>query len=366
MPKHRTIVALGTRKGLFVLESSDRRRWRTRGPFFPGLPVHHAFLDPHDGKVLRAAVTSMHWGPTIQRSADLGARWTRNAGPTYAKDTGLSVQTIWHVAPGEARNELWSGVEPAGLFHSVDEGKTWDPVDGINRWPGREKWIPGGGGLCLHTILPYPKDPRRMVVGASAVGVFGTGDQASTWRLMNAGVQSGLVDGEATKDDQPGSCVHKVVRDARDPDMLYMQNHWGIYRRRRGDARWTDISRGLPSRFGFPIVAHPHDAQTVYTVPLEADTNRVAAGGAFAVYRTQDGGRKWKRLSKGLPQKGAWHTVLREGLATDGLDPAGLYVGTTTGQLYASRDDGDSWTEVATNLPPIMSVTAGQFGNGSR
>jgi hypothetical protein len=149
------------------------------------------------------------------------------------------------------------------------------------------------------------------------------------------------------------------VRDAKDPDVLYMQNHWGVYRRRRGDAKWTDISRGLPSRFGFAMAAHPHDAKTVYTVPLEADTNRVASAGAFAVYRTRDAGKTWRRLTKGLPQKGAWHTVLREGLATDANDPAGVYVGTTTGELYGSRDGGASWSTLATSLPPILSVTTG-------
>jgi hypothetical protein len=156
-----------------------------------------------------------------------------------------------------------------------------------------------------------------------------------------------------------GSCPHKIVRDAKDPDILYMQNHFGVYRRKRGDDKWTDISKGLPSRFGFPMVAHPHDAGTVYTVPLEADMNRVTPDGAMAVWRTANGGKTWSRHGKGLPQKQAWHTILREGMATDGKDPAGLYVGTTGGQLYASRDEGSSWDAIATTLPPILSVSAG-------
>lgn len=364
MPKHKTstLLAVGTRKGLFLLRSNDRRRWRTQGPYFPGLPVYHAFLDPKDGRTLWASVTSEHWGPTVHRSPDLGRRWVRRAGPRYAKDTKLSVDRIWHVAPGDEADEIWAGVEPAGLFRSVDAGETWDPVDGLNRWPGREKWIPGGGGLCLHTILPYPDDPRRLLVGASAVGVFGSGDAGATWRLMNGSVRSGLLPTGKTREDEPGSCVHKVVRDARNPDLLYMQNHWGTYRRRRGDDAWTDISRGLPSRFGFPIAAHPHAGGTIYTVPLEADTNRVAPGGAFAVYRSRDEGRRWTRFEQGLPQVGAWHTVLREALATDRNEPAGVYVGTTTGQLYGSRNEGDSWATIASGLPSILSVTAGLTG----
>ncbi|MBI2077873.1 MAG: exo-alpha-sialidase [Euryarchaeota archaeon] len=351
-----TTVVVGTRKGLFLLQSQDRRKWRTRGPFFAGLEVFHAF---HDGAAVSAAITSYHWGPTVQRSTDWGARWKKHAGPSYAKETGLSVAKIWHLAPGNDEGELWAGVEPAGLFRSGDGGKSWESMDGLNGWPGREKWMPGGGGLCLHTISPYPGDPKRMVVGASAVGVFGSGDAGKSWRLMNGGVVTEMRPGGPMKEAEDGSCVHKVVRDATDPDQLFMQNHWGVYRRRRGDAKWTEISRGLPSRFGFAMAAHPHDAKSVYTVPLEGDTNRVAAGGAFAVYRTRNAGNRWQRLGRGLPQAGAWHTVLREGLATDAEERAGVYVGTTTGQLYASRDDGDSWALIADRLPPILSVNAG-------
>lgn len=361
-----TLLAIGTRKGLFLIRSENRRTWRTHGPFFAGLDVHHAFLDPHDGRTVWAAVTSYHWGPTVQRSADLGGRWTRRAGPRYAKDTGLSVTRIWHLAPGAEPGELWAGVEPAGLFRTIDGGQAWTSIEALNRWPGREKWMPGGGGLCLHTILPYPNDPRRMIVGASAVGVLGSGNGGKKWRLMNGKVRSGLVASGRMREDEHGSCVHKVVRDARDPDLLFMKNHWGVYRRRRGDDAWKEISRGLPSGFGFPIAAHPHDAATVYTVPLEADSNRVAPKGAFAVYRTRDGGRRWQRLTKGLPQKDAWYTVLREGLATDNEDPAGVYVGTTTGRVFATRNDGDSWTAIATGLPPVLSVTAGTLQGRTR
>ena len=361
--KKGTVVTVGTRKGLFVLESQDRRTWRTRGPFFAGLEIHRAVFDPRRNGSLWAAVTSYHWGPTVQHSKDLGGTWTKRPGPAYAKETGLTVDKIWHVVPGLEANELWAGVEPAGLFHSTDGGKAWTSIDGINQWPGREKWTPGGGGLCLHTILPYPGSPERMVVGASAVGIFGSGDAGKSWRLMNAGIESGMSPKGVTAEDEPGSCVHKMVRDAKDPDVLFMQNHWGIYRRRRGDEKWTDISKGLPSRFGFPMAAHPHAGATVYTVPLEGDSNRVAPNGAFAVYRTQNGGKKWERLSKGLPQSGAWHTVLREGLTTDQADPAGVYVGTTTGELYASRDEGDSWKALTSTLPPILSVHAATWGS---
>jgi hypothetical protein len=257
---------------------------------------------------------------------------------------------------------VWAGTEPAGLFRSTDGGDTWVSVDGLNLRPERNEWMPGGGGLCLHTILPYPGEPKRMIAAASAVGIFGTNDMGEKWRLMNGGIRAGHLPGKATAEDQLGSCPHKIVRDARDPALLYMQNHFGVYKRRRGDPAWTEVAKGLPGTFGFAMVAHPHDAGTVYTLPLESDANRVTKGGAIKVYRTTNGGKEWKPLSKGLPQKDAWATVLREGLATDGRDPAGLYFGTTTGQVYASRDEGESWSLVADHLPPVFSVEAGVAG----
>ena len=356
--KGSTVVTVGTKKGVFVAHSRDRKRWKMEGPFFEGVECYHALLDPRDGKTLWAAPASMHWGPTIRSSRDWGAKWSKEVGPKYPEKSGLSVSRVWHLEPG-ADGEMWAGVQPAGLFRSKDGGKSWEGIEGFNAMKGREEWTPGGGGLCLHTILPYPGEPKRMIVAASAVGIMGTNDGGASWRIMNGGIQAGHLPEGETKDGMLGSCPHKIVRDSRDPAQLYMQNHFGIYKRKRGDAKWTDISKGLPSRFGFPMVAHPHDAGTVYTVPLEADSNRVTPDGSMAVWRTTSGGKKWERLSKGLPQKGAFHTILREGMATDGKDPAGLYVGTTTGHLYCSRDEGKSWGEIATTLPPILSVEAG-------
>ena len=354
-----TVVTVGTRKGLFLVHSRDRRRWRVEGPFFEGVDVHHAFLDPRDGRTLWAAVTSGHWGPTVQRSRDFGGRWLKpKEGPKYPAASGLSVERVWHLAPG-VDGETWAGVEPAGLFRTDDGGATWQGVEGFNAQEGRADWMPGGGGLCLHTILPHPKDARRMTVAASAVGVFSTEDGGASWALRNGGVRADFLPAGETEESQAGSCPHKLARDGADPDVLYMQNHCGVYRRREGAKKWTAIHGKLPSRFGFPMAAHPHAAGTVYTVPLVADMNRVTPGGAMAVHRTRDAGKTWTRLSKGLPQENAFLTVLREGLAVDGKDPLGVYVGTTTGELYGSRDEGDTWTTLAQHLPPILSVSAG-------
>ncbi|MGQ0534699.1 MAG: WD40/YVTN/BNR-like repeat-containing protein [Methanobacteriota archaeon] len=361
MATAKTVVLAGTRKGLFVYGSRDRRRWSGSAPSFAGVPVHHAVLDPRDGKTIWAAVNSMHWGPTVVRSTDLGKRWHRpKQGPTFPKASGLSVAKVWHVAPGTRKGEVWAGVEPGGLFRSGDNGATWESVEGLNARPDRTKWMPGGGGLCLHTILPYPDDPDRMVVAISAAGVFGTNNGGKSWRLMNGGVRGDFMpEGKASKEDALGICPHKLVRDPTDPAVLFMQHHGGIYRRRRGDDEWTEITRNLPSRFGFPLAAHPRDPGTLYAVPLEGDFNRVVPKGAFAVWRTRDSGKRWRRLAKGLPQEDAWLNVLREGVATDDHDPAGVYVGTTTGELYASRDEGERWATVAEHLPQVMSVSAG-------
>lgn len=351
-----TLVLLGTKKGLFAAASRDRRRWKVAPIGFEGTSVYRAIADASDGRAILAGAASEHWGPSVQRASSVGGKWKASS-VHYAKESGLSVERVWQITRA-ADGTLYAGVEPAGLFRSSDGGGTWEEVEGFNRQKERADWMPGGGGLCLHTILPHPTDARRMTVAASAVGIFETTDAGATWRLMNGGIRAGHLPDGKTEESQHGSCPHKLVRDAADPETLYMQNHFGVYRRRTGDTTWTAIDKKLPSTFGFPMVAHPTEGGTVYTVPLVADMNRVTIGGAMAVHRTQDGGKSWDRLTKGLPQKNAWLTILRDGMATDGKDPAGLYVGTTTGQLYASRDEGDSWTTISETLPPVLSVSA--------
>ena len=365
--KGETVVVAGTRKGLFLFHSADRKRWASRGPYFEGDTIRHAILDPEDGKTLYAGVTSEHWGMVVARTKDFGGKWTiPKEGPRFSKESGLTVTRIWQLqsAPEDG---LYAGLEPAGLFRSTDEGETWSSVDGLNYRPGRDKWEPGGGGLCLHTILPYPGDRKRMLVGISAAGIFATKDGGKSWTMYDAGIRW-YGKKEVFDREDLSTCVHKMVRDPRDSAILYQQNHAGMYRRTRGDDAWKIIEKGLPiskstsGTFGFPIAAHPHDAGTAYAVPLVGDYNRVTPDGAMVVQRTTNGGSSWEKLRKGLPQKDAWFTVLRDGLRTDSNDPAGVYVGTTTGQLYNSRDGGESWHLMADHLPQIQSVEAGVVG----
>lgn len=359
--KGETVLALGTKKGLFLAHSRDRKRWRVRGPWFEGTSVHHAALDPRDGRTVWAGVTSDHWGPSVQRTRTWGSRWLRaKAEPAFPEGSDLAVKRVWHVAPG-IDGDVYAGVEPAGLFRSRDGGRTWEGVEGFNSFPGRAEWFPGGGGLCLHTILPHPTDARRMTVAASAVGIFETRDEGVTWHLRNGGIRADHLPEKATAEAMPGTCPHKLVRDPRTPGTLLMQNHWGVYRRKEADDKWTDIGRGLPSRFGFPMAALP-DGSGFFTIPLAGDFNRVTPEGAMAVWRLDAGARSWKPQRKGLPQAAAFATVLREGLATDGRDPGGVYFGTTGGEVWASRDEGRSWASIAARLPPVLSVDAGEAG----
>ena len=369
MPKPKkgdTVVIAGTRKGLFLFRSTDRRTWRSSGPFFAGDTVRHAILDPRDGKTIYAAITSEHWGAVVARSADFGATWKVGAeGPRFSKESGLSVTRIWQVRAGED-GDLFVGTEPAGLFRSADGGERWASVDALNYFPGRAEWPPGGGGLCLHTILPYPGDPKRMLIGISSAGIFGTNDGCASWWNLGSGIRKFMSD--AVCQETTATCVHKMARDPKDPNVVYQQNHIGVYRRGEGEPAWSKIEKGLPlnpaykAPFGFPMVAHPWDRGTAYVAPLEGDGNRVMPGGAMAIYRTTNGGKSWGKITKGLPQKGAWFTVLRDGMRSDRNDPAGVYVGTTTGQIYASRDDGESWKQIADHLPQVQAIETGIVG----
>jgi len=354
----RTMLLVGTTKGAFILDGgSDRSSWSIRGPLCEGWPIHDLQWDPATGSIY-AGGGSAWYGPAVFRSDDLGETWTHSSeGMTYGDD-GPKIPTVWNVTP--AHGAIFAGVEPAGLFRSDDGGANWSHVAGLREHPSRPGWQPGAGGLICHTIVPHPTDAEKLWVAISAVGTFATEDGGTTWEARNRGV----VDCNSP-DPHPetGQCVHKLVMAAGQPDRFYQQNHCGVYRSADGGRQWEEITKGLPSQFGFPMAAHPRDPKTVWTIPLsEPDQGRFMPDGHAGVYRTNDGGDTWTRSDNGLPKEHAWVAVLREAMAVDRLDPVGVYFGTSTGQLYGSRDEGKSWSIVADNLPAIWSVEAAIVG----
>lgn len=378
-------ILVGTKKGAYIFRSgAARSRWTTEGPLFRGEPVHHMAFDPRDGASMYAACNFTWGGPKIRISRDLGKEWTVASNPAFRKgkvattsyfEAGadfpqerteeLAFKRTWHIEPGHASQPkvMWAGIEPAALFKSEDRGETWTEVAALTDHPTRSKWSPGGGGLTLHSIAIDAQDARRMHVGMSGVGVFVTTDGGKSWRPRNEGIPTPF---NPNKDDPIGHCCHHLVAHPVAPRVLFQQNHFApAWLHGDGDARWENVSEGLPeasrmpnkdNAYGFAAAIHPHDPDTAYLIPLDGKDRLTPAPGT-AVYGTTDRGRTWKRLARGLP-KGARAEVMREGLATDRLDPVGLYFGTQAGELWGSADEGKSFERIAQYLPPIMSVTA--------
>jgi len=358
------IVLVGTMKGAFLYRGRGKAYQRVGELRFAGQPVYAMAYDDRGGRVrLFAGTEHPHFGSVLRASDDLGRSWSEPQEPNvkFPPDTELSLKQIWQIAPGRADEPevLYLGVSPSSLFESKDGGQSFSLVRSLHDHPHRPKWTPGGGGLCLHTILAHPKEKRSMLVAMSTGGVYRTTDGAMSWHASNSGIRA-----EFLPDKHPefGQCVHKVVRNPARPDRYFLQNHWGLYRSDDGGASWKDVANGVPSDFGFAMVGHPHDPDTVYIVPLQSDEFRCTPEARLRVYRTRDAARSWQPLTRGLPQKDAWETVLRDALTTDTADPAGVYFGTRSGKLFASQNDGGSWECLADGLPPVTCVRAAVIG----
>jgi photosystem II stability/assembly factor-like uncharacterized protein len=354
----RVVVFVGTKKGLFLLESDERRdAWALRDPVLEGWSVYHAIADSRDG-AFHACTNHEVYGATVHRSRDDGETWARAAELGLPDDSGLELERTWHVEPGleSEPGTLWLGAAPGVLFRSRDGGERWEAVRGVLDHPTRDRWHPGAGGMCCHSIQLDPENPKRLYIGISAAGVFRSDDGAETWTPANSGTAADFL-----PDPYPdlGQCVHKVLLSADGADgsdRLWQQNHCGVYRSDDAGDSWERLDgNGLPSDFGFALALHPRDPDAAFVVPIAGAEYRVTSDGRLGVYKTIDGGAGWTLSMRGLPER-AWTTVLREGLASDTLDPFGVYVGTQSGSVFASADEGETWRELARDLPPILSV----------
>jgi len=385
-------ILVGTRKGAFILSSDHKRKkWSVSGPHFAGWEIYHIKGSPVDSSRIYASQTSGWFGQIIQRSDDGGKTWLQpgSAGdPTPGHDdrgmpkgesnkfvydtseeTGKPLTThqwydgtqhpwefkrVWHLEPSLTDPDtVYAGVEDAALFRTTDGGKSWHELAGLRGHESGARWQPGAGGMCLHSILLDPANPERIYTAISAAGAFRSDDGGKTWRPINRGLHSEYIPNPTA---EVGHCVHHIEMHPTRPNVLFMQKHWDVMRSDDGGDSWHEISGNLPSDFGFPIAVHPHEPETLYVVPIKSDSLHYPPDGRLRVYRSRSGGNVWEALTKGLPQKNCYINVLRDAMSVDTLDPCGIYFGTTGGQVYASADEGDSWTAIVRDLPAVLSV----------
>jgi photosystem II stability/assembly factor-like uncharacterized protein len=383
-------VLVGTRKGAFILTSDGKRKkWDISGPHFAGWEMYHLKGSTVEPNRIYASQCSGWFGQVIQRSDDGGKTWVQPGTPPgeekgpggmpkgesnkfvydTSAETGKPLTThmwydgtqhpwefkrVWHVEPSPTDPDtVYAGVEDAGLFRSTDGGKNWQELSGLRGHESGAGWQPGAGGMCLHTIILDPRDPKRIYIAISAAGAFRTDDGGKTWRPINKGLYSQYIPNPTA---EVGHCVHHVAMNPARPGVLFMQKHWDVMRSDNSGDSWTEVSGNLPTDFGFVIDVHAHEPETIYVVPIKSDGEHFPLDGKLRVYRSKTGGNEWEELAKGLPERDCYVNVLRDAMAVDSLDKCGVYFGTTGGQVYASVDAGDNWAPIAKHLPAVLSV----------
>ena len=373
-------VLVGTKKGLWILRAdAKRKQWATEGPHFYGCIVNHAVVDPRDNKTILASVRTGHLGPTLYRSTNGGKKWEElngqlpkfKPGETLPGDPKQKPRVVEHIfwlepgAPGE-KGVWYAGTSPAGLFRTENHGTTWEPVPGWNDMPKLAEWIGWEGvpdvGQPLHSICVDPRDPKHLYVGISCGGAFETRDRGETWTPINRGCAADFMPKEVQETAETGHDPHCMRMHPLKPDRLYQQNHCGIYKIDRPNDRWERIGNAMPKKIGdvgFPIVLHPRDPDTVWVFPMDGGSvwPRVSIGGKPAVFRSKNAGKSWTLQNAGLPKDQGWFTVKRQCFSSDANDPLGVYFGTTSGEVWASANEGDAWKCIAAHLPHIYSVT---------
>lgn len=352
------VLLVGTRKGLWIGRSdASRTRWEFGEPEFLMQAIYATGIDTRGGSPrLFVGGTSEHWGPGVYRSDDLGRTWTETMGAAvrFEPEEGSSVERVWQIQPAgpQEPDVIYAGTEPSALFRSDDRGESFRLVRPLWDHPHRKDWGAGYGGQAIHTVVPDPSDPQRLTVAMSTGGVYQTADGGASWNPANRGIKAYFF-----PDPWPefGQCVHKVAAHPARPEQMFAQNHHGVYRTDDGGRQWVSIADGLPSDFGFPIVVHPHDPDTVYVFPLVADAQRIPPAGRARVWRSTDAGASWTPSAAGLPDR-FYAAVMRDAMTTDGAEPAGLYLGARDGSVFASADDGEHWRQIAGHLPDVLSI----------
>jgi len=378
-------VLVGTKKGAFILTSDGKReKWDVSGPHFTGWEIYHMKGSPVDPNRIYCSQTSGWFGQVIQRSSDGGKTWETPGGGMEKDARGWpkgesnkfvydqkahaltthqwydgtqhpwEFKRVWHLEPSLTDPDtVYAGVEDAALFRSTNGGSTWEELSGLRGHGTGPKWQPGAGGMCLHTVILDPSNPKRIYIAISAAGAFRTDDGGETWKPINRGLKSQYI---PDPNAEIGHCVHHVAMNGKRPNTLFMQKHWDVMRSNDCGENWHEISGNLPTDFGFVIDVHAHEPETIYVIPIKSDSEHFVHEGKLRVYRSRTGGNEWEALTNGLPQSNCFVNVLRDAMAVDSLDKCGIYFGTTGGQVYASADAGDSWNPIVRDLPAVLSV----------